>query len=167
MKKKIIVVISSILIIFLLLFLYGLTLPAKQNFKASKKIVASPKEIWKVLNDWQGQKKWRDDLKKVEVIDDKNFLEYPKFGPPIQFEVLKINEFQFMELKLSHRSFSAIYQVQLIPKENSTLLEESYVFNYPSPMTRVFMPIFFDINDFSKKFLDNLEKEVLKKQQKK
>lgn len=163
MKKIILIIVVVVFVIFLAIYLYGLSLPAEQKFKASKTIATSPQKIWQVLSDWKGQKEWRTDLKKVEVIDDKTFLEYPHYGPPIRFELLKIEQPTFMELKLTHPRFTSIYKITLTQQGEKTLLEEDYVFNYPSPMTRVLIPIFFNIDEFSKTFFNNLEKQVLKK----
>ncbi len=63
----------------------------KKEFKCDKE------KIWNIITD-NSNYLWRSDLSKIEVIDDKNFIEYAKNGYPTYFKVTskeKFKEYKF------------------------------------------------------------------------
>lgn len=142
------------------IYLYGMSQPAQQQLTVEKNIAAPADQVWQVMTDWGAQPQWRDDLEQVEVIDAQNFVEYPKQGSPIRFEVLKAEKPRLLELKLDG-SFNGVYTVRFKDVEGGTLVEESYDLNYPSPIGRIFVKLFFNLEAFAHDYLGKLGQRVL------
>lgn len=63
----------------------------KKEFKCDKE------KLWNIITD-NSNYLWRSDLSKIEVIDDKHFIEYAKNGYPTYFKVTskeKFKEYKF------------------------------------------------------------------------
>lgn len=160
--KALLIVIVIILLLVACLWIYGLTLPENQKVTVSKEIKAPANEIWAVMTGWAAQPEWRDDVKSVKIIDENTFIEYPQHGPEIHFAVTKSEPSKFLELTLTG-SFSGTYQVTLTQNGESTLIEESYSLNYPSPVGRLMSKFLFDLEKFAEDYLSKLELRVTSK----
>jgi len=78
--KITLIIILSILIFVAIVYLWGRTLPAHQDLRVERKINAPIERVWEVMTNWSEQPEWRNDLNRVEIVDNTHFIEYPKKG---------------------------------------------------------------------------------------
>ena len=71
---KILFVIMIIVFVFLgLLAVWGATLPTTEILSRTIQIDAPVEKVWGTMSDWEGQVTWRNDVKSVEILDEKKF----------------------------------------------------------------------------------------------
>ncbi len=63
----------------------------KSNIK--KEFSCDIKELWNIITD-NTNYAWRSDLSKIEVVDDKHFIEYAKNNYPTYFTITKKEELE-------------------------------------------------------------------------
>src|SRR5205809_645237 len=68
----------------------GLLIPAERSFANEIELNAPAERVWQVITDRAKYPEWQANLTKIEVIDDKNWVEYPKDSPePLRFTLAK------------------------------------------------------------------------------
>ena len=88
---------------------------------------------------------------------DNDFIEKPKKGSPIEFEVISSQPFSRLELSLKS-SFTGTYIIKLEKIDSSTTkVTEEYELYTASPVDRLFAELFFDLESFAHKYLEQLE----------
>jgi uncharacterized protein YndB with AHSA1/START domain len=131
-------------------------IPAKQKVSVTRTMNAPQEAIWATITNWEQQPKWRDDLESVTVINEKRFIEKPKKGIPIEFEVISSQPFSRLELNLKS-SFTGTYIIKLEKIDSSTTkVTEEYELYTESPVDRLFARLFFDLESFAHKYLEQL-----------
>ena len=158
---KIITIVAIILLISVVtIYLWGKSLPESKNLKAKKKINAPMDKVWTIMTDWSAQPTWREDLKKVEILDDRNFIEHPKHGGLITFKVINAQRPNHLKLRLSGSSFQGTYMIRLFDNNGATEIEETYSLIYPSILGKILVKIFFNLEEFANSYLDKLAKQA-------
>jgi uncharacterized protein YndB with AHSA1/START domain len=144
-------------IIFVALYVYAMKIPAEQKVSVTRTINAPQEVIWTTITNWDQQPKWRDDLESVTVISENRFIEKPKKGNPIEFEVVSSQPFSRLELSLKS-SFTGTYSIELEKIDSSTTkVTEEYALYTASPVDRLLAKLFFDLESFAHKYLEQLE----------
>ena len=139
------------------LYVYGMQIPVKQKVSVTKTMNAPQEAIWTTITNWDQQPKWRDDLESVTVVNENRFIEKPKRGNPIEFEVISSQPFSRLELNLKS-SFTGTYIIKLEKIDSSTTkVTEEYELYTASPVDRLFARLFFDLESFAHKYLEQLE----------
>ena len=139
------------------LYVYAIKIPAEQKVSVTRTINAPQEAIWKTITDWDQQPKWRDDLESVTVVNENRFIEKPKKGNPIEFEVISSQPFSRLELSLKS-SFTGTYIIELEKIDSSTTkVTEEYALYTASPVDRLMARLFFDLESFAHKYLEQLE----------
>lgn len=67
----------------------------KANIK--REFSCDKEKLWKIITD-NSNYSWRSDLSKIEIVDDKHFIEYAKNNYPTYFTIIskqKLKEYQF------------------------------------------------------------------------
>lgn len=150
------IVVGCILLLIIGIFVYGTFLPKDQNLTVSREINATPETVWSVLTNWEEQPNWRDDIKEVKVLSDKQFMEIPTKGPAVTFTIIESIKPSMLKLKLEG-SFTGKYEIKLSEMDgDKTFVEESYQMTYESPFSRVIVKTFFDLEDFANEYLSKL-----------
>lgn len=152
-------IIATVMIVLSLaaLFIYGMKIPATQKVSVIKTINASQETIWATITNWDQQPKWRNDLESVTVINESRFIEKPKRGNPIEFEVISSQPFSRLELSLKS-TFAGTYVINLEKIDSSTTkVSEEYEIYIASPVNRLLARLFFDLESFAHDYLDKLE----------
>ncbi|MCA3043799.1 MAG: SRPBCC family protein [Pseudanabaena sp. M165S2SP1A06QC] len=148
---------ALLVVIITALYVYGMQIPAKQKVSVTRTMNAPQEAIWTTITNWDQQPKWRDDLESVTVINENRFIEKPKKGSPIEFEVISSQPFSRLELNLKS-SFTGTYIIKLEKIDSSTTkVTEEYELYTASPVDRLFAELFFDLESFAHKYLEQLE----------
>ena len=147
----------------------GLLIPNEKSFTQETEINASPETVWKVLNDRKSYPVWQDKLESVEIKDDKTWIEVTKDAGPIDFKIVRSEKPQLLELHYSTQSGVAgewIGELKAVSKSKTivTTRDKSIVNSW---IAKIFMSMFFDIEDFAKDWnkklkarAESLEKDV-------
>jgi uncharacterized membrane protein len=76
----------------------GLLTPDERNFVNEVEINAPAERVWHVITDKGKFTEWQDQLAKVEMVDEKTWVEYPKDSPePLRFSLARDNRPSAME----------------------------------------------------------------------
>lgn len=140
------------------LYVYAMKIPAEQIVSVTRTINAPQEAIWTTMTGWDQQPKWRDDLESVTVVNENRFIEKPKKGNPIEFEVVSSQPFSRLELSLKSSSFTGTYIIELEKIDSlTTKVTEEYALYTASPVDRLMARLFFDLESFAHKYLEQLE----------
>ena len=66
------IAIIVLLVLAILPLIIGLFLPTERKFVKTSQFKSSSQEIWNVITDIKGQEELRDDVKSIEMINERN-----------------------------------------------------------------------------------------------
>lgn len=116
--------------------------------------------VWDKITDNQ-KYSWRSDLSKIEIIDDKHFIEYDKSNFPTEFCITKKEENTRYEFDIKNKNlkghFTAILQPIQEKETQITLVEEIEVDNV---MMRLLAKGY--LKKQQEKYVQDLEKSIQK-----
>ena len=137
-------------------FLWGRTIPSQHEVMVEEKINAPIDTVWNIMTDWKNQTLWRSEVGKIDIISPTKFIEHPKQGPAITFEVLKLQRPHSFELSMSG-SIQGSYIATLSFSEGmTTVIAKETVINN-SVINRLVSKLFFDLEKFAKTYLLQLK----------
>ena len=88
LKKLLIAAAVLVLVVALAIVMMGLFVPPERSFTNEIDINAPPDKVWQVLTDKKRYTEWEAQLDRVEITDDRHWVEYPKDVPePLSFRV--------------------------------------------------------------------------------
>lgn len=99
-------------------------------------------KAWELVTTLETQMDWREDLKKIEILDSRQFIEHTRDGYTTHYTITKVEERQLWQRTLTnedlvgHTSYTFVEkgnQTLFIMKENmstSNLLFKIFVKNY-------------------------------------
>jgi hypothetical protein len=140
----------------------GMLIPAEKSFTNSVEINAPATQVWQVLTDKQRYPEWQTKLARVEVIDDRNWIEYPKDAPePLRFTLAKDERPWAMsfDYKMGD-SFSGSWTGRLATTTSGVRLETIDSYAAKGWVTKILMYIFFDFDQFAKDWNTKLKQRV-------
>ncbi len=70
------------------------------NIKAS--IQSDIHKVWKIISEIDNYSTWRSDLRKVEIINEKQFVEYTKKGYPTSFTITIVEPYKRFEFEMEN-----------------------------------------------------------------
>ena len=79
-------------------------------------------KIWDVVTDLSDYE-WRSDLSKIEVIDDRNFIEYTKDGFETKFNVTDKEIYKFWEFDLENKNIKGHWSGKFYKQGDRTTLD--------------------------------------------
>jgi hypothetical protein len=125
-------------------------------------IPANIEELWKIVTD-NYQTKWRSDLSKVEVLSDKEFVEYTTSGIATQFTITAKEPFQYYEFTFGNGNIAGVWRVRFIKiKEKLTRLEFTEEIKFKNKFMEIISYLLFPIKRIQKKYMIDLEKVAIK-----
>ena len=144
------------------LVIAGLLIPAERSFANEIEINASADTVWQVINDRDKYKEWQPNLERVEVVDDKNWIEYPKNSPEqLQFHLYKDQRPTRMEFDyLMGNDFSGLWQGDITPTASGVKLRTVDSYSTRGFITRVMVYVFFDLNSFARDWNQKLKQRA-------
>ena len=140
----------------------GMLVPAERSFTNEVEINAPAETIWQVVNDRTRYPEWQTNLTRVEIIDDKNWVEYPKDSPePLRFSLVKDERPARMEFDYSMGDvMGGKWRGTISPTSNGVRLktEDSYAAN--GWLTKILIYTFFDMDSFAKDWNGKLKQRA-------
>ena len=146
----------------LVFVLAGLLIPSEKTFTQETVIDASPETVWSVLTDREKYPEWQDKLSGVEIKDDENWVEISKDAGPIDFKFVKRDKPKLLELNYSTQSgVNGEWRGELKSmgdgKTTVTTTDKSIVNSW---VAKIFMSMFFDVEDFARDWNQKLKKRA-------
>lgn len=140
----------------------GLMIPAERSFENEIEINAPAEMVWQVINDRGKYTEWQTNLTKVEVIDEKNWVEYPKDSPePLRFTSGKDGRPASMAFEYTMGdSFDGTWYGHVTQTENGVRLETRDAYVTKGWLTKILIYIFFDMDKFAKDWNGKLKQRV-------
>ena len=134
------------------LIVAGLMVPSERSFANEIEINAPANTVWQVINDRNKYTEWQPNLDRVEIIDDKNWIEYPKDSPePLQFSLAKDERPARMEFNYTMgNSFAGKWRGDISPTGNGVKLKTEDGYSIQSWLTKILIYLFFDMDKFAK-----------------
>jgi uncharacterized membrane protein len=164
---KVLKIVFALVGVFIALIVVASSLiPAERSFTNEIEINAPAEKVWQVINDRTRFPEWQTNLTRVEVLDDKNWVEYPKDSPePLRFTLAKDVRPSRMEFAYKMGdSFDGKWTGDITPTADGVRLKtvDSYAAN--GTMTKILIGIFFDLDKFAKDWNNKLKERVEKTQ---
>lgn len=138
------------------------TLPAGRKFENEVEINASADKVWEVIADKKRYTEWQTQLEKVEIIDDKNWVEYPKGSPePLRFMTASDERPARMEFHYTMGpSFSGHWKGELAPTANGVKLKTTDSYQTSGIFSKIMIYMFFDMGTFARDWNAKLKRRV-------
>lgn len=131
--------------------------------RTSKIIVEIPenvKEIWKVVTD-NTKTNWRSDLSKVEVLNDKEFVEYTTKGIATKFKIEAKKPYKYYEFSFGNDNMKGLWIGKFEAlNENLTRLEFVEEITLKSKIMELASCLFFPIKKIQKTYMIDLQKKL-------
>ena len=142
--------------------LAGILLPDEKSYTEDTEIAASRETLWQVLRNVKSYPEWQDKLTGVEIEDKDHWTEIAKNVGRIEFRVVKSEKPSVLEIKYSteggmNGEWRGVLKSEGDHKTIITTTDKSIVTNW---VTKVFMSMFFDIEEFAKDWNLKLKKRA-------
>ncbi len=140
----------------------GLLIPDGQSFENDIEINASAEEVWQVIADKERYTSWQTSIEKVEKIDDKNWIEYPRNVPePLRFNLAKDERPTSMEFQYTMGdSFAGQWKGEITPTATGVRLKTTDSYSTRGWPTKIMIYIFLDLNSFAMDWNVKLKERV-------
>ena len=141
-------------------------IPSERSFTNEIEIDAPPDKVWRVIMDRADYPEWQTNLTKVEVIDDKNWVEYPKDSPePLRFTLARDERPTRMEFAYKMGdSFDGEWAGDVTPIAGGVRLRTNDSYAASGVVTKILIGMFFDFDKFAKDWNNKLKERVEKTQ---
>jgi uncharacterized protein YndB with AHSA1/START domain len=142
----------------------GSLIPAERSFPNEIEIKAPAEKVWQVVTDRNRYTEWQPNLTRVEVIDDKSWIEYPKDSPePLRFTLAKDERPSRMEFAYTMGdSFDGRWTGDITPTATGVRLKTVDSYAAKSRMMKILVGMFFDLDKFAKEWNSRLKERVEK-----
>jgi uncharacterized protein YndB with AHSA1/START domain len=140
----------------------GLLIPAEQSFANEVEINAPAESVWQVITDKDRYTEWQTQLTKVERIDDKTWVEYPKDSPePLRFTLAKDERPSRMEFSYTMGdSFTGNWKGEVTPTTSGVKLKTVDSYAAQGWLTKILIYTFFDMGSFASDWNGTLKTRV-------
>ena len=140
----------------------GLLIPVERSFTNEIEIKASAEKVWQVVTDRDKYTEWQTNLTKVEVIDDKSWIEYPRDSPePLNFSVGKDDRPGSMAFEYTMgNSFEGTWHGYITKTTSGVHLETRDAYLAKGWITKILVYLFFDFDKFAKDWNGKLKQRV-------
>ena len=105
-----------------------------------------------------GNYKWRSDLNKVEVISEKQFIEYTKDGYPTTFTVTAVEPYKRWEFDMENTNMKGHWSGVFISRGKETEIEFTEYVTAKKLFLKPFVKLY--LKKQQKQFVTDLEKEL-------
>ena len=101
-KKLLVIAAVGILVVAVTVVVLGFFVPTERSFTNEIDIDVPADRVWQVMTDRQRYPEWQDQLDRVEIISDQEWIEYPKDSPePLRFQLVNDGRPSRMEVSYS------------------------------------------------------------------
>jgi uncharacterized membrane protein len=143
-------------------FIAGAIIPDTRSFTNEVDIDTPAEKVWEVINDKARFTEWQTQLDKVEVIDDKHWVEYPRGLPdPLKFMLATDERPSKMEFHYTMgKDFAGHWKGEMTPTTTGVRLKTTDSYTTNETLTKVLIYAFFDMENFSKDWNSKLKYRV-------
>jgi uncharacterized membrane protein len=162
-SKVILLVLAAIVVLCGAVFIAaGLLLPAERSFANEVEINAPADIVWQVINDRDKYTEWQPNLTRVEVIDERKWVEYPKNSPEsLRFETAKDERPIGMEFKYTMGdSFAGRWRGEIGQTASGVKLKTEDSYSAEGWLTKILVAAFFDMDSFAKDWNQRLKRRA-------
>lgn len=129
-------------------------------------IPANEKKVWDIVTD-NYHTDWRSDLSKVEVLNEKEFVEYTKNDIATKFTIEAKEPYKYYEFSFGNNNMQGVWHGKFTAvSENVTKLEFVEEIKIKNPLVELISYIFFPIKKMQKTYMKDLELEVQRQNKK-
>ena len=125
------------------------------NIKAVLK--SDIRKVWETLLEVENYK-WRSDLNKVEVISEKQFIEYTKDGYPTTFTVTAVEPYKRWEFDMENTNMKGHWSGVFTSRGKETEIEFTEYVTAKKLFLKPFVKLY--LKKQQKQFVADLEKEL-------
>jgi uncharacterized membrane protein len=149
-------------LLFAAFLIAGLLVPSERSSVNEVEIEAPPERVWQVMEERSKYAEWQTNLTKVEVIDEKNWVEYPKDSPdPLKFTETRDERPRQMEFAYTMgSSFAGKWSGDATPSASGTHLKTTDSYSADGWLTKILVYMFFDYDKFAKDWNNKLKQRV-------
>ena len=162
LKKLLIAAAVVILVVTLAIVVAGFFVPAERSFTNEIDINAPPDKVWQVLTDKKRYTEWQTQLERVEITDDRHWIEYPKGAPePLSFQLE--NDSRPSSMEFSYTMGDAVHghwKGEMTSTGNGVRLRTIDSYKTNGWLTKLMMATFFDLDKFAKDWNSSLKQRV-------
>jgi hypothetical protein len=159
--KWLLIIVIAIVVLVALMYLIGYFMPVKHVARHSVVLNTTPEELWKILHDQAQYSKWRSDLKKVDVKDERHWTEISSNGKlDFESEIVRPNELFHSHIMNKDLPFGGSWTYELRSNGKGTELmitENGEVYN---PLFRFMSKYIFGHETTLKKYGEDLTKKI-------
>ena len=114
-------------------------------------------KVWDVVTDLSDYE-WRSDISKIEVIDDKNFVEYTKEGFKTQFHVTSREVYKIWEFDMENENMKGRWSGKFYRQGDKTTLDFTEDVTSKKMLLRPFVGLY--LKKQQKQYLADLKKKL-------
>lgn len=165
MKLLIKLLIGMVGFLLFVFILAGLLIPAEKSFTDTTSIEATPETVWTVLRDVKSFPEWQDQVSSVEIENDDSWTEVTESAGPLRFKVVRAEKPTLLEIHYSSESgVKGEWLGELTSADGGkkTQLKTTDRSKVESWIAKVFMSMFFDLEEFAKDWNQKLKKRAEK-----
>ena len=149
LRKTAAVIVGVVLIAFVAA---AILIPAKKSFTQEMEINAPREIVWEVLNDRDKYAEWQDQLTGIEIKDDRHWTETTVDGQLLEMTLVSAE--QPSSMRLSYKigeNFKGAWHGELREvSRDKTIIRTTDSTEIDSPIMKVTVAMFFDIEEFAK-----------------
>ena len=117
-------------------------------------------EVWKVVTDNRNYH-WRSDLSKIEILDDKSFVEYGPKGFPTHFTITVKEEERRYEFDMENQNLTGHWTgIFIAMPEGGTRLEFTEELSVKNPFMALIARLFMPVKKIQKTYMEDLRKRL-------
>lgn len=161
--KILLAAVAAIIVLCVVAFIVaGLLIPNERSFTNEVEIDAPAEVVWQVINDRSKYNEWQPNLTRVEVIDEKNWVEYPKDSPePLRFSLENDERPARMEFDYAMgNSFGGRWRGEVSPTSSGVKLKTVDSYSSTGWLTKILIYAFFDMDEFAKDWNQKLKERA-------
>ena len=142
----------------------SLVIPAERSFANEIEISAPAEKVWSVVTARSRYTEWQPKLTRVEVVDENNWVEYPKDSPePLRFTLVRDERPSRMEFAYKMGdSFDGRWTGDITPTATGVRLKTADSYAAKGTMMKILIGTFFDLDKFAKEWNTQLKERVEK-----
>jgi len=140
----------------------GLLVPAERSFSNEIEINAPAEMVWQVITDKGRYTEWQTGITRVDVIDEKNWVEHIKDSQePLRFTLGADRRPESMEFNYSMGdSFHGHWKGEITTNATGVRLKTTDGYKVDGWMSKVLIGVFFDQDRFAKDWNSKLKTRV-------
>jgi len=116
--------------------------------------------VWNIVTD-NSNYSWRSDLSKIEIIDEKKFIEYAKNSFETHFTITAKEPFKLYEFQLENRNLEGKWIGKFFSLPNGeTKIEFTEELSIKDPLVEIITKIFKIIKKMQKTYVEDLRKAL-------